>query len=104
MSESLYKLLNGCKMRSLKLNRLLLLISIMIIGVNEISAQFEQKFTMQFSAGTSFIISNYPVQPRSSIHENVYDNGVLLNGGLQYNFSRKFSMIGLVMWSISNNQ
>ncbi|MCK4661594.1 MAG: outer membrane beta-barrel protein [Bacteroidales bacterium] len=66
----------------------LLLLLIVTFFSNECKAQYEQKFTMQFSAGSSFIVSNFE-------NEDLFDTGLMLNGGLQYNFSRKFSIIGL---------
>jgi|GEM_PF-477580 len=61
-------------------------------------AQYEQKFTLQLSGGASFIVSSYPVTPEHFLTEEIYDVGMLLNGGLQYNFNRKFSLIGLAMY------
>lgn len=71
---------------------------LLFISATHSQAQYEQKFTMQFSGGPSFIVSNYPVKPDHFLTEEIYDVGMLLNGGVQYNFSRKFSLIGLVMY------
>lgn len=76
----------------------IVLMGLLILFSSRSNAQYEQKLTMQFSGGTSFIVSSYPVQPEHYLTEEIYDVGMLLNGGIQYNFSRAFSLIGLVMY------
>jgi hypothetical protein len=58
---------------------------------SEAVAQYEQKATIQASAGTSIIVSSYP-------NEDLFGPGLMFNGGLQYNFNRQFSLIGLAMY------
>lgn len=53
-------------------------------------AQFEQKMTMQLSAGYSVLLGD-------DIGE-YYKNGITLDGGLQYNFNRDFSLIALIKY------
>lgn len=55
------------------------------------NAQYEQKLTMQLSAGSSIIVSNYA-------NEDLFGPGLMFNGGVQYNFNRQFSLIGLAMY------
>lgn len=74
------------------------LVAVLLLISTKSNAQYEQKLTMQFSGGTSFIVSSYPITPEHFLTEEIYDVGMLLNGGVQYNFSRAFSLIGLVMY------
>lgn len=71
---------------------------VLVVNGSNAKAQYEQKFTLQASGGASFIVSSYPVKPEHYLTEEIYDIGMLLNGGLQYNFNRKFSLIGLVIY------
>ena len=74
------------------------LIGLLLLISSRSNAQYEQKLTLQLSGGPSFIVSNYPIAPGHYLTEEVFDVGMLLNGGVQYNFSRKFSLIGLIMY------
>jgi hypothetical protein len=76
--------------RKLLQHKSLLVFSFLFVS-NLAFSQFEQKFTLQASAGTSIIVSSYQ-------NEDLFGPGLMFNGGLQYNFSRKFSLIGLAMY------
>lgn len=52
-------------------------------------SQFEQKFTMQLSAGYSIL--------QGELTQS-YNNGFTIDGGLQYNFNRNFSLITLIKY------
>lgn len=69
----------------------IVLIGLLFLFSIRSNAQFEQKVTMQLSAGTSIIVSNY-------LNEDFFGPGLMFNGGLQYNFNRQFSLIGLAMY------
>ncbi len=82
-----------------------------------LKAQYEQKLTLQFSSGASFIVSDYEFfkvqdfggfynpstyswQTYSNdilITESMFSPGFMFNAGIQYNFNRRFSFIGLLM-------
>lgn len=71
-------------------------ISICIVGIlvlfsSRSNAQYEQKVTMQLSGGTSIIVSSYT-------YEDLFGPGLMFNGGLQYNFNRRVSLVGLAMY------
>ncbi|MDR4988396.1 MAG: outer membrane beta-barrel protein [Bacteroidales bacterium] len=68
----------------------LLLMFLSLLCSPEALAQFEQKLTLQFSAGASSLVSE----------DDVFKNGAMFNGGVQYNFSRRFAMSGLVMYGM----
>jgi opacity protein-like surface antigen len=87
------------------------------ITSNSLMAQYEQKLTLQISSGASFIVSDYTffeIQDFGSFYnsstqswqtfsnninitESMFSPGFMFNAGLQYNFSRRFSIIGLLM-------
>lgn len=77
-----------------------------------VNAQYEQKLTLQAAIGTAFIVSNnglkqhipdhyFGTDPFPDMHEvteEIYGLGSTFNGGIQYNLSRKFSILGLIMY------
>ncbi len=85
-------------MRQLFKKGFFLLLIMVVFNSGRSFAQFEQKLTLQFSGGPSFIVSDHSIQPEHFLTEEIYDVGMLLNGGVQYNFSQKFSLIGLIMY------
>lgn len=52
-------------------------------------AQFEQKVTMQLSTGYSILQGDL---------SDFFSNGITLDGGLQYNFNRNFSLVALIKY------
>ncbi len=76
----------------LKKQVIAILIPLFAMFTNCIYGQYEQKITLQFSSGSTFIVSNNP-------GEDVFGPGIVLNGGLQYNFTRKISLTGMVVYS-----
>src|SRR6056297_2552117 len=57
-------------------------------------AQFEQKFTAQLSGGYSFLLGD---DDGISRH---FGNGVTIDAGVQYNFSRPFSLVALLKYGM----
>ncbi len=67
----------------------LLIIIISMAHIN-VQAQFEQKLTLQVSAGSASLLDM----------EDIFSSGAMLNAGVQYNFSRRFGMTALVMYGM----
>ncbi len=65
---------------------------IIIFSMSQVNvqAQFEQKLTLQFSAGSASLLNM----------EEYFSSGAMLNAGIQYNFSRRFGMTALVMYGM----
>lgn len=77
-----------------------------------VNAQYEKKLTLQAAIGPAFIVSNnglkqhipdhyFGYDPFPDMHEvteEIYGLGTMFNGGIQYNLSRKFSILGLIMF------
>lgn len=55
-------------------------------------AQFDNKITAQFSVGGSFLTG-------PDYLTNYFDAGFSLDGGLQYNFNRNLSLVGLIKYA-----
>jgi opacity protein-like surface antigen len=102
----------------MKTTRIVFMTLIMLAFASEmLKAQYEQKFTLQISSGASFIVSDYNFFEKKdfgsffnsstqswqtysnniTITESMFSPGFMFNAGLQYNFSRKFSIVGLLM-------
>lgn len=67
-----------------------LLIMLFALTHVNVQAQFEQKLTLQVSAGTASLLDI----------DDVFDRGAMFNAGVQYNFSRRFGMTAMVMYGM----
>lgn len=77
-----------------RITRLVLLILLVtFFAQTSVFGQFEQKLTLQLSAGAGFIVSDYE-------NEGFFNMGPMFNGGMQYNFNRQFSLTGLAMYGM----
>ena len=61
----------------------------LIATVLATQAQFEKKVTMQLSGGYSILQGDLT---------KYYNNGITIDGGLQYNFNRSFSLVTLIKY------
>ena len=103
-------------MRNLFLKTLPALIIFFAISPSTSYAQFEQKLTLHFSIGASMIQSgeNQILQEYQSggyysptgwqtyfnevnLTQDMFGMGMAFNAGIQYNFNRKFSLLGLIV-------
>ncbi len=73
--------------------KLTLAIFIFLIGTANAKAQFEQKLTLQTSAG--FVAA---FAPESFV--NIFDTGLSVDAGVQYNFNRTFSMVAMAKYAM----
>jgi len=74
------------------MKKLLLTLFVTIIIGTAAKAQFDNKITAQFSLGVSTVTGPDGLT-------DYFDSGMSFDGGLQYNFNRNFSLVGLVKYA-----
>ncbi len=80
-------------MKNILLKLSIILIMLAIICPGKLSAQFEQKITLQASAGMTF------AQGPESLLDIFHNLGYSIDAGIQYNFSRRTAIVAMAKYS-----